>query len=326
MCKKDLKTHYPSVRQALSESIDRRTFIKKSTTFGASTILGLSSVGWIQNLALAKPKVDMAAVQGADYFQSTIKAVEMLGGMGTFVPRQSRVGLLINSPWLNPGCYTKPEITLAVVHMCLDAGAKEVGVIKRLDDSYWRRSQISKRFHEERENIRFIGGNFTEVRFPQGQALKKAEIAKGMLDCDVLINMPIAKHHDGVRFTGAVKNMMGGQSRKTHRYFHFSTGGSGYYDDIEFLTQCIADLNLLREPDLYIMDGTEMITENGPFGPGELIRPQKVVAGTDRVAMDVYGANLLGLNGDEILTTQKAYAYGMGEINLSSLNIQEVQL
>jgi uncharacterized protein (DUF362 family) len=171
-----------------------------------------------------------------------------------------------------------------------------------------------------------MGGNFTEVSFPHGQVLKKAEIAKGMLDCDVLINMPIAKHHDGVRFTGAVKNMMGGQSRKTHRFFHFSTGGSGYYDDIEFLTQCIADLNLLRKPDLYIMDGTEMITENGPFGPGRLVKHQKVIAGTDRVAMDVYGANLLGLEGEEILTTQKAYAYGMGEINLSSLHIQETTL
>ena len=139
----------------------------------------------------------------------------------------------------------------------------------------------------------------------------------------MLINIPIAKHHDGVGFTGAVKNMMGGQSRNTHRFFHFSTGGRGYYDDLEFLSQCIADLNLLRKPDLCIMDGTEMITENGPFGPGRLVRPQKVIAGTDRVAMDVYGANLLGLKGEEILTTRKVFAYGMGKIDLSSLKIQE---
>jgi uncharacterized protein (DUF362 family) len=94
----------------------------------------------------------------------------------------------------NPGCYVKPEITLAVVRMCLDAGAKEVGVIKQLDNAYWRRSAISNSFRDERRSIRFIGDNFTEVPFPHGRSLKKAEIAKGMVDCDVLINVPIAKH------------------------------------------------------------------------------------------------------------------------------------
>jgi len=285
-----------------------------------------SAVGWMPKLGLAEANVDIAAVKGADYFQNTIKAVELLGGMGKFVSKQSKVGLLINSPWQHPGCYVKPEITLAVVCMCLNAGAKEVGVIKQLDNSYWRRSAISNSFRDERRSIRFIGDNFTEVPFPHGRSLKKAEIAKGMLDCDVLINMPIAKHHDGVRFTGIVKNMMGGQSRNTHRFFHFSTGGRGYYDDVEFLSQCIADLNLLRKPDLCILDGTEMITENGPFGPGKLIKPQKVIAGTDRVAMDVYGANLLGLKGEEILTTKRAHAHGLGQINLSSLQIREVAL
>jgi uncharacterized protein (DUF362 family) len=312
-------------RSFASEPISRRSFIKRSAVLGASSILAGSAVGWMPKLAFAEAKADIAAVKGANYFQNTIKAVEFLGGMGKFVSKQSKVGLLINSPWQNPGCYVKPEITLAVVRMCLDAGAKEVGVIKQLDNSYWRRSAIPNRFQDERRSIRFIGDNFTEVPFPHGRSLKKAEIAKGMLECDVLINMPIAKHHDGVRFTGAVKNMMGGQSRNTHRFFHFSTGGRGYYDDVEFLSQCIADLNLLRKPDLCILDGTEMITENGPFGPGKLIQPQKVIAGTDRVAMDVYGANLLGLKGEEILTTKKAYEYGMGEIHLSSLQIQEVE-
>ena len=37
--------------------------------------------------------------------------------------------------------------------------------------------------------------------------------------------------------------MMGILSTESCRFFHFGSGG-GWYDDIDFLSQCIADLNL----------------------------------------------------------------------------------
>lgn len=306
----------------MSESISRRSFIKSSAILGASTILGSSTMG----LVFADVNVDIAAVKGTDYFKNTIKAVDILGGMPKFVSKQSNVGLLINSPWKYPGSYVNPEITLAVIRMCLDAGAKEIGVFKNLDNSYWSRSALAEKFHDEVKVVRFLGDEFVNVSVPQGRALKKAEIVKGLLDCDVLINVPVAKNHNGVRFTGTMKNMMGATSRSTNRFFHAGSGAGGSYDDVEFLSQCIADVNLLRKPDLCIFDGTQMITTNGPQGPGKLITPQKVFAGVDRVAMDVYGANLLGIKGEEVRTTRMAHEQGLGKINLSSLQIQEITL
>ena len=119
---------------------------------------------------------------------------------------------------------------------------------------------------------------------------------------------------------------MGAMSSSACRSFHFGSGGRGYYDDVAFLSQCIADLNLVRKPDLCVVDGTEIVTTNGPFGPGKLIKPQKVFAGVDRVAVDVYGANLLGVKGEEIRTTQMAHEHDLGEIHLSRLRIQEATL
>ena len=69
-----------------------------------------------------------------------------------------------------------------------------------------------------------------------------------------------------------------------------------------------------------------MLVTNGPQGPGKTIRPQRVFAGVDRVAVDVFGANLLGLNGEEILTTRMAHRHGLGESDLSRLQIREVTL
>jgi uncharacterized protein (DUF362 family) len=280
----------------------------------------------MQKLAFAEGKVDIAAVKGAGYFRNTIKAVEILGGMGRFVSKQAKVGLLINSPWEHPGSYVRPEITLAVIQMCRDAGAKEIGVFVGLGDSYWRRSALSEKFRDEVKSIQSLEGGYKEVSVPGGRALKKAEIAKGLLECDVFINIPIAKDHTGVRFTGTMKNMMGSTSRSTNRFFHSGSGARGYYDDVEHLSQCIADVNLVRKPDLCIVDGTEVLRTNGPQGPGVLIKPQKVFAGVDRVAVDVYGANLLGVKGEEIRTTRMAHEHGLGEILLARLQIQEVTL
>jgi len=308
----------------MPDSITRRAFIKGSTALGVTSILGGSIDGWLHAPAFAADGIDIAAAQGADYFKSTIKVVELLGGMGKFVSRQSKVGLLINSPWDNPGSFVRPEITLAVIRMCREAGAKEIGVFKSLDTGYWRRSALAESYRDDIQGITSLGGNYTEVSLPGGRELKKADIAKGLMDCDVLIDIPIAKDHSGIGFTGTMKNMMGATSFSTNMYFHHGTGRLGWYDDVDFLSQCIADLNLARKPDLCIFDGTEVLTTNGPRGPGKIIKPQKVFAGVDRVAMDVYGANLLGLKGEEIRTARLAHAHGLGEIHLERLRIEEV--
>jgi uncharacterized protein (DUF362 family) len=310
----------------MSESITRRSFIKGTAALTVTSILGGSIDGWIHKTAFAATDIDIVAVQGTDYFQNTIKAVELLGGMGNFVAKQAKVGLLINSPWDNPGSYVRPDIVLAAIRMCREAGAKEIGVFKDLGSGYWKRSGLAEKFRTEIQGLASIGGDYKEVAIPRGRSLKKADVAKALLECDVFINIPIAKDHTGLGFTGTMKNMMGLTSTTTNMFFHHGSGKFGWYDDVEFLAQCIADVNLVRKPDLCIFDGTEVLATNGPRGPGKIVKPQKVFAGVDRVALDVYGANLLGLKGDEIRTAQLAHEHGLGEINLARLRIKEVTI
>ncbi|WP_394698577.1 hypothetical protein [uncultured Desulfobacter sp.] len=46
-----------------------------------------------------------------------------------------------------------------------------------------------------------------------------------------------------------MKNMMGLTSSSTNHFFHFGSGSSGWYDDPKFLSQCIANVNLVRRPE-----------------------------------------------------------------------------
>jgi uncharacterized protein (DUF362 family) len=314
----------------MSRPLDRRSFLKAGVMVGLTPLVSRNLFAGLfsekGSLAAVAGSPEVAVVKGVDYYKATLKALDMLGGMKQFVSKNATVGLLINSRYDKPGTFVKPEISLAVLKMCFDAGAKAVYTIEGVSSKYWSRSELSKKFEEEIKSIKPGNEQFTEVEIPKGVSLKKAEIVRAYMDSDVLINLPIVKDHEGIRTTGSLKNIMGATSHTTNRYFHLGNGAKGYYDDVQFLSQCIADANLLRKTTLCVMDATEFITTNGPFGPGKVAKVQKVIAGADPVAVDSVGASLLGLNPNDIVKIRLAYEHGLGQMDKAKMNIKEAAI
>ena len=85
-------------------------------------------------------------------------------------------------------------------------------------------------------------------------------------------------------------------------------------------------MNLVRKPDLCIADATEFITTNGPFGPGEIIKPRQVIAGVDRITVDAYCSTLLDLNPTDVIMLRQGNQSGLGEIDLKKVKIDKVTL
>lgn len=306
--------------------ITRRSFIKTSAAISASSLIGSSL---LTKLVYGKGKVDISVVQGEDYFENTIKAVKQLGGMKKFVPKNSRVAILANPQRNNPGAYTKPEIVSAIVRMCKKVGAKEVNCISLLPKQNWENTGLLKAVTAEGGNVVIVDrkdeSKFVEKDIPEGIALKKASIMKEFYNYDVFIDVPITKDHAGNKFTGTMKNLMGLNAPTNNRTFHQKDWKTDI-DAITHLDQCIADLNTIIKPDLCIVDATEFITTNGPFGPGKLIKPQKVVAGTDRVAIDAYCCTLWGLKAKDIIMINKAKEHRIGEMDLKKVKIKEMEV
>jgi uncharacterized protein (DUF362 family) len=309
--------------------IDRRKFIKQSLVVSTGAALGSFSLPSILLGNSLKTNIDLSIVQGTDYYTNTWKALETLGGMKSFVKKGSTVGLLINSPFDTFGTHTNPDIALAVLKMCIEAGAKEIYSIEGASMEYWKRSRLFPNFKAELSRIQ-TDTNKVTVKIEKGKALKEADISRRLIECGTLINMPIVKDHKGTNFTASMKNMMGACSSSTNRFFHQGSGKGGmlryfqYYNNIEFLSQCIADIHLVRKPDLCIADATEFVTTNGPSGPGELKRAHKIIAGPNCVSVDAFGSTLLGFQPEDILMIQYASGQGIGEINLKNLSIKEL--
>jgi len=102
----------------MAKKIGRREFVKESAKIGISAAIGSSFIYGLMDgsvHAVGKDAVDIAVSSGADYIKSTARAVDLLGGIEKFVPKDSRVAILPNTQSRHPGTYTKPEIVRAVV-------------------------------------------------------------------------------------------------------------------------------------------------------------------------------------------------------------------
>jgi len=309
--------------------ISRRSFLKKSGLLGVGALVAGNILSRpIEARAQGSPSQaaipDIVSVKGKDYFSSTLKAVQELGGMEAFVKKGDRVGLLVNSPFKNLGACVNPDIALATVKMCNDAGAREIRYLKDPHKGYWEKTSLAAKYSEAIKGLKYESGDHLKLDIPRGISLKDAKVSKDLLDCDVFINVSITKQHDGVHFTGALKNMMGLCPFSTNSYIHWGTLKLGWYGDLDHLSQCIADLNLVRKADLCISDATVFITENGPYGPGKLARPERVVASRNRVSLDAYCCRFLGREPEEILMIRKAAQHGMGEMSLEKLRLKEL--
>jgi uncharacterized protein (DUF362 family) len=300
----------------------RRSILKA----GAATGIGatLAQVWPSASAAsVAVESVDLCAVTGTDAYQGTIKAIEQLGGMRRFVSQGSTVGLLINHQFRNPGAHVNPDVAQAVTALCWEAGARAILSLKDERFTYWRRDG---RGAEAARRITACSGNYAAVEIPRGQALKRVEIIREFLTVDVLINVSVAKHHEGTNYACVLKNAMGALTYGTCQFFHVGHGKGGWYGDVGFLSQCVADLNRLRTPDLAVADATTILTSNGPFGPGKLATPHAVVAGVSAVSVDAYCTRFLSLTPRQVAMITRAAALGLGEADLGKVKSRELNI
>jgi uncharacterized protein (DUF362 family) len=290
--------------------ISRRDFIK-------------GSIG----IAFALNKIDIVVVEG-EASRATETAIEMLGGIKRFVKKGHKVIIKPNMSFPNPysmATTTNPKVVAKVARLCSLAGANPILII----DNPIREPELCLNRTGIRDACRGIKNTyifsikdrslFKRVKVPKGKVLGEVEVVKDIIDSDIIINIPVAKSHSASGVSFGMKNLMG--LIWDRKYFHERVD----------LNQAIADLNTLVKPRLTIIDATRILLDGGPGGPGRIEVKNKIIAGTDPVALDSYtteigrwyGREVKGRNVKHILY---AYRMGLGEIDINKLNIVKKNL
>ncbi|MFC2106795.1 DUF362 domain-containing protein [Bacteroidota bacterium] len=296
----------------------RRSFIKSSATVSAAAFFSSFLIPkFLKANFLGTP--DIVSIPGNNPKVDIPRLLESLGGIEKFIKKGDSVGFLINSPWVHPGYYTNPDVVLIMMEMCKKAGADELICFKPAREGYWESSQYYEEMKDLIDEITYSEDRI-EVDIPNGFELKSAVVYKDLKDVDVFINIPVAKHHNGTLFSGILKNLMGASDRETNRYMH-SPSDEYTYGKQEYLSTCIADLNLIRLPDLSIIDAIECGLENGPRGPGNTTQPNKILAGTKALTLDMYSAKLIGIDPDDIVMFKKAADHKIGDYGIDDNKI-----
>lgn len=276
--------------------------------------------------AAAAPASDqayLAVARGADPAEITRQALAALGGIERFVKPGNDVivkpNICVNYHPPEYAATTNPAVVAALVSLCLGAGAKRVRVMDMpfggTPDSAYTATGID-------EAVRAAGGEmevmsrikFINTAIPEGRDIQEWEIYQDVLKTDVLINVPIAKHHSLARLTLGSKNLLGvvGRPNQIHRN----------------LGQRVADLASLIRPTLTVVDAVRILVAHGPTGGSlnDVKETNTVIASHDLVAADAYGATLFGLAGSDIAYIKAAADMNLGTMDLKSVKVEEISL
>ena len=244
-----------------------------------------------------------------------------LGGMERFVPQGANVvikpNICIGYHEYKYAATTNPWVVGALVKLCMEAGAGRVDVMDYPFGGPAEQAYVKSGIDEQ---VRAAGGEmvampqfkFVPTEIPQGVDLQQCDIFDDVLKADVLINVPIAKHHSLARLTLGMKNLMG--VIRDRPSIHRNLG------------QRLADLTSRVYPTLTVVDAVRILVANGPTG-GNLDDVRKidtVIASPDIVAADSYASTLFGLQPDELAYIQAGTAMGLGRSELDSLKIEEI--
>lgn len=309
--------------------LGRRQFLKMAGAAGAgAAILGLSACGGEGTPAGridATPQEDglpyLAVARGTDPAGITRAAIQAIGGISRFVPKGSDVVVKPNiCVDYHPPEYaatTNPEVVAEIVRLCLEAGASRVRVMDMpfggTPESAYKISGIASAVETaggRMEQMTPVG--FVKTAIPDGLDLSEWEVYSAISEANVVINVPIAKHHNLARVTLGGKNLLGVVTRP--QMFHMNLG------------QRVADLLSLVRPTLTIVDAYRILTAHGPTGGSlnDVALAETVIASHDTVAADAYGATLFGLTGADIPFVRAAADMGLGTLDLGSVHVAEV--
>lgn len=269
------------------------------------------------------PPPYLVAVHGDDPEAITRRALAELGGMERFVSPGYDVIIKPNICNANHtyeyASTTNPTVVATLVRLCLEAGAARVRV---MDNPFAGSGEQAYLRSGIREAVEAAGGEmevmaphrFVESDIPLGLDLKSWLFYQPILDADLVINVPIAKHHGLARLTLGGKNIMGCIENRSAMHRN--------------LGQRIADLVSRVAPQLTIMDAVRILVANGPTGGSlEDVRvTNTVIASQDLVAVDAYTTRLFDMQPDDIAYITAAHNMGLGTMLLADLDIAELEL
>ncbi len=219
------------------------------------------------------------------------ETVEKLGGWDKFIKEGDRVLLKpnFNTDDDYPGS-TDIEFLKEVTKQVLTRNPKEVIIgesstivkIKNTED-FLRNKKVYEleNLDKKVKVINFDKGEWIKKEIPGAEFLKFASVPEILEEVDKIIFLPCLKTHCLAEYTGALKLALGMIKPSERVKFH-----------IGHLQEKIAEINVLFNPVLNIMDARTCFISKGPM-KGPRRNPEVILASEDRIKLDIEGIKII---------------------------------
>ena len=324
-----------------NNDVTRRQFMTRAAKAGVS-IAAAGAVGfWFhdtrgpgpsteQNSNLRLPdysipdiKPKMSIVRGRSRKETLRLAVKSIGGIEAYIKKGDRVLLKVNAAFASPqmlSATTHPEVVSELTRLCLEAGASAVIVSDNpINDpgSCFTLSGIA-------DAARSAGARLV---LPRDDAFRPFSVPGGRLIQNWPVLFEPLRDINKVIGTAPVKDHHRSGASMIMKNWYGLLGGRRniFHQDIQTI---ITELAMMVRPTLVILDGTTTMMTNGPTGGSlaDLKETNTMIAGTDQVAVDAYGASLLERSLNDLPFIGMAEAAGLGTANYRSLNPEMIEV
>jgi uncharacterized protein (DUF362 family) len=308
-------------------TLDRRQFVRLLAAAGLGAALtscgSADKAATPQSTSQAAPTpaagaAYLAVAHGSDSQAITQTALAALGGSERFVKCDDDVvvkpNLCVDYHSYEYAATTNPWVVGTLVELCRGAGARRVRVMDfpfgGSAESAYARSGIAEAVAAAGGEMEVMNpAKFRKTEIPEGRDIKSWLVYQDVLTADVVIDVPIAKHHSLARLTLGGKNLMGVIQNRSS--IHRNLG------------QRVADLVSLVRPALTVVDAVRTLMDHGPTGGNldDVRLANTVIASHDVVAADAYAATLFDLTGEDIAYIRAAAEMGLGTLDLDSVKV-----
>lgn len=158
--------------------------------------------------------------------------------------------------------------------------------------------------------------NVVTVANASGRFYRSFEIARAVMDADVVVNIPKMKTHGLTMFSGAVKNVFGCVPGIRKGLFHAQAA-----EDRETFAQMLVDLFGVIRPSVNVMDAVVAMEGEGP-NAGKPRQVGVILASADAVALDAAACAMVGLNPMSVDTTRLAHEQDLGCGDIEQIEIR----
>lgn len=226
---------------------------------------------------------------GNDLIDDISRLIDSAGGLEKFISRNETVMLKVNFNTEDPfPASSNLEFIKAVILNILKAKPKKIIVADSCTFSRKTNEVMQKKgaYDLEDLNKKIHVINLDEKRYlqrtiHQAKYLKKVSLTETLEKIDRLILLPCLKTHAWAQYTGALKLSVG-----------FMKPGERIPLHIGKLQEKIAELNLVIDPDLVIMDARKCFITKGPSS-GEIREPNKLLISNSRIEIDKKGVEII---------------------------------